>query len=64
MWILTKNFAFNVFGFLILSHSFVNIPDVSGLPTKSALTVVENEIPDINSLVRKQSYHTKISELE
>ena len=29
------------------------IPDISGLATKSALTVVENKIPDVSSLVKK-----------
>ena len=36
-----------------------NIPDVSGLATKSALTTVEN-----SSLVKKTNYNTKISEPE
>ena len=30
------------------------IPDVSGLVTKYASTVVENKIPDVNNLVKKQ----------
>ena len=28
--------------------------DVSGLATKTALTAVENKIPDVSSLVKKQ----------
>ena len=40
------------------------ILDVRDLPTKSALTAVENKIPDIGSLVKKENYVTKISELE
>ena len=30
------------------------IPSISGLATASAITVVENKIPNINSLVKKQ----------
>ena len=40
------------------------IPDVSSLVTKSALTAVENKIPDVSSLVKKTDYNTKISEIE
>ena len=29
------------------------IPSISGLATNSALTAVENKIPDVNSLVQK-----------
>ena len=32
--------------------------------TKSALTAVENIIPDASSLVKKTNYNTKINELE
>ena len=32
---------------------------ISGLVTKSALTAVENEIPDISSLVKKQNIYRK-----
>ena len=34
------------------------------MATKTALTVVENKLPDVSSLVRKTNYDTKISELE
>ena len=40
------------------------IPDVSNLATKSTLTVDENKIPDVSSLVKKRDYNTKISEIE
>ena len=39
------------------------IPDISGLPTKSALTVVENKIPDVSSLVKKIDFNTKVTEI-
>ena len=40
------------------------IPSISGLATNSALTAVENKIPDVSSLVKKTDYNTKISEIE
>ena len=41
------------------------ISDVSSLATKTALTAVENKIPDdVSSLVKKTNYNTKISKLE
>ena len=40
------------------------IPSISGLTTNSALTAVENEIPDVSSLVKKTNYNTKISGIE
>ena len=40
------------------------IPSISGLATDSALTSVENKIPDISSLVKKTDYNTKISDIE
>ena len=40
------------------------IPSISGLATNSALTAVENKIPDVRSLVKKTDYNTKISEIE
>ena len=33
------------------------IPDVSGLATKSELTAEENKIPDVISLVKKKLWH-------
>ena len=40
------------------------IPSITGLATNSALTAVENKIPDVSSLVKKTDYNTKISEIE
>ena len=40
------------------------IPSISGLATKTALTAVEDEIPNIGSLVKKTDYNTKIAEIE
>ena len=40
------------------------IPSITGLGTSSALTAVENKIPDVSSLVKKTDYDTKISDIE
>ena len=40
------------------------IPSISGLATNSALTAVENKIPDVSSLVKRTDYNKKISEIE
>ena len=40
------------------------IPIISGLATTSALTPVENKVPDVNGLIKKTDYDTKISEIE
>ena len=40
------------------------IPSITGLATNSASTAVENEIPDVSSLVKKTDYNTKISVIE
>ena len=40
------------------------ILDVSSLTTKTALTTVENKTTNINNLVKKIDYDTKISEIE
>ena len=40
------------------------ILSIPGLATNSALTAVENKIPDVSSLVKKTDYKTKISEIE
>ena len=40
------------------------IPNISGLPTNSVLTAVENKIPDVSNLVKKTDYNTKINEIE
>ena len=34
------------------------IPDVSGLAKETALTIVENKIPNISNLVKKPDYDT------
>ena len=36
----------------------------AGLATNSALTVVENKIPDVSNLVKKTDYNAKIGEIE
>ena len=38
------------------------IPDISNLATKTALTAVENKIPNVSSLVK--CYETKVTEIE
>ena len=40
------------------------IPSITNLTTNSALTAVENKIPDVSSLVTKTYYNTKISDTE
>ena len=41
------------------------IPSIAGLATNySALTAVENKIPDVSNLVKKTDYNTKIGEIE
>ena len=35
------------------------IPSITGLATNSALTAVENKIPDVSSLVKKTDCDTK-----
>ena len=40
------------------------IPSITGLATNSALTVVENKIPDVSSLVKKTDDNTKILDIE
>ena len=39
------------------------MPSISGLATNSALTAVENKMPNVSSLVKKTDYNTKISEI-
>ena len=39
------------------------MPSISGLATKSALTTVENKVPEVTRLVKKKN-NTKISEIE
>ena len=40
------------------------MPSISGLATNSALTEVENKIPNISGLVKKTDYNKKIAEIE
>ena len=40
------------------------IPSIIGLATNSALTAIENKIPDVSSLVKKPGYNTKFSNIE
>ena len=40
------------------------LKDVSSLAIKSALTAIENKLPDFSTLVKKSNYDTKISEFE
>ena len=39
-------------------------PIISGLATGSALTAVENKIPDVSGLVKKADFNTKVTEIE
>ena len=39
-------------------------PSITALATNSALTAVENKIPNVSNLVKKTDYNTKISEIE
>ena len=38
----------------------VKIPSISGLTTSSALTAVENKIPDVTSLVTKTDFDANV----
>ena len=40
------------------------IPSISGLATSSALTAVEDKIPDASSLVTKTDFYAKVIEIE
>ena len=37
---------------------------MSNLATKTALTTVENKIPNVSNLVKKTDYNTKVTEIE
>ena len=37
------------------------IPNITNLATITALTAVENKIPNVSNLVKKADYNTKIS---
>ena len=47
-----------------ISEAENKIPSITGSATNSASTAVENDIPDVSSLVKKRDYNTKISEIE
>ena len=40
------------------------VPSINGLATNSALTAVENKIPNVSDFVTKTNYSTKNSEIE
>ena len=40
------------------------MPSITNLTTNSALTAVENKIPDVSGLVKKTDYNTKTNEME
>ena len=40
------------------------IPDITYLATTTALTAVENKIPNVSDLVRNTDYNKKISDIE
>ena len=40
------------------------IPIITVLATKSALTAVENKIPNVSSFVKKTNYDTKVSDIK
>ena len=40
------------------------MPSITNLTTNSALTAIENKIPDVSGLVKKTDYNTKINEVE
>ena len=43
----------------------VKIPSITGLATNSALTAVENKIPNVSNFVKKKTdYNPKITEIE
>ena len=39
------------------------ISDISNLSTKTALTTVENKMPDFSSLVKETDYGTRVTEI-
>ena len=45
-----------------ISDAEVKIPSISGLVTSATLTAVYNKMPNINNLVKKTDYNTKISD--
>ena len=49
---------------MIKKSAVSKIPDVSSLATKSALTVVENKILDVSSLVKKTEYNKLVTKVD
>ena len=45
-----------------ISDAEVKIPSISGLVTSATLTAVYNKMPNIDNLVKKTDYNTKISD--
>ena len=42
----------------------MKIPCITNLATTTALTVIENKIPNVSNLLKKTDYNRKISEIE
>ena len=40
------------------------MPDISNLATKTALTTVENKIPSVSNLIKKQTIMLKLQKLK
>ena len=40
------------------------IPSITNLATTTALTAIENKIPNVSNLVKKTDYNTKVSEVD
>ena len=47
-----------------ISDAESKIPSINALVTNSAVTPVENKLPDVKNLVKKTDYNTKINEIE
>ena len=40
------------------------MPSINNLASTTALTSVENKIPDVSNLVKKADYNTKLNKIE
>ena len=47
-----------------VSNYYENDCSITDLATSSALTAIENKIPDVRNLVKKADYDRKISDIE
>ena len=47
-----------------INEGKAEIPSINNLATTAALSVVENEIPDVSNLVKKTDYNTKVNEIK